>query len=122
MQLDSFSCVFCLSTQEETLEHLFWQCPFAQQCWGILNLSTVQGEGTFVNIMAIKDQLQSQFFMIAIVLMAWTIWQARNDMIFNNNQMHFQQCRESFFKELRLVALRMKVGLSNFFDQLILSL
>jgi hypothetical protein len=60
--------------------------------------------------------------MVAIILMAWTIWKARNDILFNNNQMHIQQCRAIFFKELWLVSLRVKVGLSHAFDQWILNL
>ena len=34
MQLDSFNCAFYGSAQEETVLHLFWGCPYAQQCWG----------------------------------------------------------------------------------------
>lgn len=102
MQLDSFNCVFCPSLVEERVEHLFWHCPFAQQWWGLLNLSTVQAEGTFQNILAIKNQLHSQFFMIAIILLCWTVWKARNEIIFNNN--------DFFFSESQIVSLRVKTG------------
>jgi hypothetical protein len=88
---------------EETVEHLFWHCPFAQQCWGILILNTIQARGTFKNVMAIKDQMQSQFFMVAAILMSWTIWWARNELIFNNNQVGIQDCKKIFFREAQLV-------------------
>lgn len=41
MALDSYNREIYTLLVEETVEHLFWHCPFAQQCWGILNLQTV---------------------------------------------------------------------------------
>ena len=41
MTLESYNCEICSLMVEETVEHLFWRCPFAQQCWEILNLQTV---------------------------------------------------------------------------------
>jgi hypothetical protein len=81
---------------EETVEHLFWDCPFAQQCWGLLNLQTIQGASSLQNVEAIKIQLHSQFFMVAVITMLWTIWKARNELIFNNNQIGLQDCRAFF--------------------------
>jgi hypothetical protein len=88
---------------EETVDHLFWHCPFAQQCWGLLNLATIQEDGVFENVLAIKEQMQNQFFMIAVILMSWTIWKARNEIIFNNNQLGIQECKGYFLKEVKLV-------------------
>jgi len=81
MTLDSYTCETCLTGEEETVQHLFWGCPFAQQCWGMLNLQTIQTGGTSENVLAIKDQMNNQFFMIAIIRMCWTIWRARNELI-----------------------------------------
>jgi len=117
MILDTYNCEICLPTEEETVDHLFWACPFAQQCWGILNLEVSQIGDTFTNILALKDQLNNQFFMIAIILMCWTIWTTRNGLVFNNRQMGIQECRNLFFKEIKLVSIRVKVGLSLAFDR-----
>ena len=54
--------------------------------------------------MAIKDQMHSQFFMVAVILMSWTIWKARNELIFNNNQIDIKECKNYFFKEAKLVS------------------
>lgn len=102
MTLKTYNCEICLMMAEETVEHLFWHCPFAQQCWRLLGL---------------KDQMQSQFFMVAVVLMSWTIWKARNEMIFNNNQLSIQECRDYFFKEVKLVSLRVKPSLLETYNQ-----
>jgi len=62
MQLDSFNCAFCAAAQEETVHHLFWGCPYAQQCWGTLDLQIAQDGDTVQNIHALRTQLRSQFF------------------------------------------------------------
>ena len=31
--LDDYNCVLCNSRCEETLFHLFFSCPFSQDCW-----------------------------------------------------------------------------------------
>jgi len=67
--------------------------------------------------MAIKDQMQSQFFMVTVILKSWTIWRARNELIFNNNQVGIQECKNSFLKEAKLVSLRVKASLSAIYDQ-----
>ena len=70
MQLDSFNCAFYISAQEESVHHLFWECSYAQQCWGTLDLQIIQDGNTVQNIQALRTQLRSQFFMIAIILMS----------------------------------------------------
>ena len=107
---------------EKTVEHLFWHCPFAQQCWGILNLNTIQAWGTFKNVIAIKDQRQSQFFMVAVILMSWTIWWARNELIFNNNQVGIQDCKKNSSEKQKKFLQRSTASLSAIFDQWIQNL
>lgn len=38
MELPSYDCVLYTASNEESLHHLFLQCPFAQQCWQLINL------------------------------------------------------------------------------------
>jgi hypothetical protein len=116
MQLQSYNCELCNQGVEETLEHLFLQCPFAQDCWGMLNLQLSAG-AVFENFRALKFQLNSKFFMEALILMCWVIWTARNELIFNANQFSLNDCRSFFFAETKLVGLRVKDGLSHEFDQ-----
>lgn len=122
MALDSYNCAICLTDEEETAQHLFWNCPFAQQCWGILNLQTIQTGDTSENILAIKDQLNNQFFMTAVIMMCWTIWTARNELIFRSNQISMQESKRLFFKEINLVSIRVKERLTESFEQCIQSL
>jgi hypothetical protein len=117
MQLESFNCAFCGSAQEETVLHLFWGCPYAQKCWGTLELQIAQDGETLQNIHALRTQLQSQFFMIVIILMSWTIWKARNEAVFNNRLMSIQECKRDFLMELTKVSCRIKTSISLQFEQ-----
>jgi len=55
-------------------------------CWSLIGV-TIPLDGIFPDIVAqIKDQLNSQFFMDAIILTCWVIWSARNDLIFRGIQ------------------------------------
>jgi hypothetical protein len=117
MHIDNYNCVLCNQGTEETTEHVFLHCPFAQQCWGLFNLVVSTVSGVIDNFNAIKRQLHSQFFMEAIILICWTIWTARNELIFKANQINLQDCRCNFFREVKLVGLRVKSSLSLQFDQ-----
>ena len=83
----------------------------------MLNLTTSLDNGILKKFSAFKDQIHSQFFMVAVIVMCWTIWLARNELIFNGNQVSIQDCRRVFLKEVRLVSLRVKTSLSILFDQ-----
>jgi len=36
---DGTACIMCTTGEQETIEHLFFECPFAQQCWTRLGIS-----------------------------------------------------------------------------------
>jgi hypothetical protein len=43
-----------------------------------------------------------------IILMAWSIWNTRNDWIFSGLDPSVQQCRDKFVREFSLLLLRAK--------------
>jgi hypothetical protein len=116
MELDSFDCVFCVNSVEETCQHLFLQCPFASQCWPIIQIeapiSTMFPEAST----QIKDQMQSQFFMATTILMCWSIWTARNKLIFEGVQPSIPAVKLSFQKEMLLLLHRVKDRLHENFQ------
>lgn len=75
IDLESFDCALCQTRSEETLEHLFLHYPFTQQRWNIINLAAMPNLDLLDNLEAFKVQFDSQFFMVAIILMSWTIGQ-----------------------------------------------
>lgn len=122
MHLDSFNCELCSLSIEESVEHLFLTCPFARQCWGIIGLDFPDDADFPAVVNIFKDQLNSEFFMVAVILLCWTIWSARNKLIFEGSQWSIQDCRVFFHKEILLISHRVIEGLSLQFDQWITSL
>lgn len=108
MALQDYNCVLCNVVVEESLAHLFLECPFAIQCWGMINIQIDQQADPFQNLQNFKDQLRVPFFMEIIVLMAWTIWRSRNDLIFRQINPTLQVARQNFRAELQLLLLRAK--------------
>ena len=94
MDLPSYDCVLCTQPPtEETLEHLFFKCDFAQACWFSLNLSIDTDDELFITLEHFKHQLGVNFYMEIIILMSWCIWVSRNDHIFQGIQPSISNCR-----------------------------
>ena len=55
MNLESYNCVLCNNSVEETLEHLFLHCNFARQCWNILGIVVPQN-ASFPSIVSTMDE------------------------------------------------------------------
>ena len=117
MHLETYNCELCQLATEETLHHLFLECPFARSCWGILNLD-IQPQSSFPEvILYFRDQLNSEFFLNAVILMCWTIWGPRNDVIFRGIGPNIHSSKLSFNRELALTAIRAKESISQTYNQ-----
>jgi hypothetical protein len=62
MEMEDYNCVLCNEQAEETVEHLFINCTFAQDCWRIINLSVDPTSNPLLNLESLKDQLNRPFF------------------------------------------------------------
>ena len=122
MALQDFNCVLCNAAVEESLSHLFVECPFATQCWGLINIQTNQHSDPFQNLQSFRDQLRVPFFMEVIILMAWTIWRSRNDLIFRQVNPSVLLALQNFKVELQLLLLRAKRSYSPGLGQRIANL
>lgn len=122
MLLQDYSCVLCISSDDESQDHLFLACPFALQCWAWINLQIDANLDAFQNLQNLKDQLHVPFFMEIIIIMCWVIWKARNDAIFRQLPPCFQRLKADFRAELQLLLLRAKRSYSPGFDPWIASL
>lgn len=108
MDLPSYNCVLCAADIEENMHHLFLQCPFAQQCWSLLHLHISDPTDLHSSLDSLNAQLHVPFFMDIVVLLSWSIWMARNDLIFRNVPPSLQNVKNTFQKEFTLVILRAK--------------
>ena len=108
MHLDSYNCVLCNMLVEESAHHLFVDHSFTRMCWDILNVD-IPLDGDFPNLaVEIKEQLNTWFFMEAIILLCWTIWIVRNELIFKGNGLNLVECRRVLMYELSLLKHKVK--------------
>jgi hypothetical protein len=108
MQLPDYTCVLCTYGLIESLFHMLLECPFAIQCWGLINITVQQNMDPSQTLQSFKDQLNVPFFMEAIIIMAWTIWSVRNDFIFRGIQPSIHGAKAKFTYEWRLLLYRTK--------------
>ena len=84
MLLDNYTCVLCPCQEDETIEHLFLNCPFAQQCWSCIGLQIQLHLDPMAILVDLGRQIAESFFMEVIMLMSWSIWTSCNNFIFKN--------------------------------------
>lgn len=96
MYLEDYNCAICSLSTEETLLHLFLDCPFAMQCWNTLGLSVQIFADPLDTITSFRMQLGVPFSMEIIISMSWTIWSVRNDAIFRNIQPTLPSAKRHF--------------------------
>lgn len=89
MVIDNYNCVICNDNVEETIKHLFIDCAFAKECCAVLGVNLLGNCSVPKISTTLRAQLQSDFFMVAIILMCCAIWTARNNLIFSGIQPNF---------------------------------
>lgn len=117
MELEDYNCPLCIGLIEESLVHLFFSCPFASLCWNWIQVHTSEQLDTFQNLELIKEQLRVPFFMEVILIMCWTIWKSRNDLIFSQVQPSLAQAKRFFKSEFALFLYRAKKSYFPFVSQ-----
>jgi hypothetical protein len=108
MPLESYSCVLCHLDVEESLNHLFFHCPFAMSCWNLQGLAHLIQADILDTLPLFKMHIHNQIFMEIIIAMFWAIWFARNDHIFRQKHHSLTSCKIVFRQELARVKLRAK--------------
>jgi hypothetical protein len=108
MILENYNCVLCSSQAEETLEHLFFHCPFAASCWALLAIHSLDALSRFQAVEAFKLVFNKEFFMEVFILLCWIIWIEKNDLIFKGLQPSAMKCKVNLKKELALLCFRVR--------------
>jgi hypothetical protein len=100
----------------------FSSVDLQKQCWEFINLHMPLNADfpDIINVM--RDNLQTQFFMSAIILLCWAIWSARNDLIFKGVQPSLPACKATFLGALQLLNNRVNSRRAQAFEQWSLSL
>jgi hypothetical protein len=119
LERNDYTCVLCSRGIEETTFHLFFSCPFSQECWRSLNI-VWNSQLNFFNMMdQARDNWHQGFFMETFLLACWHIWKQRNAFIFSRGLPSQQSWRAGFRQEAYLQAYRMKTAQKILFSSLI---
>jgi hypothetical protein len=103
-------CVMCDARADETVEHLFFTCSFARGCWNKLNV-------TWDHNLDIPDRILKAiekglvFYPEAILIAAWELWKARNDLIFQRHPATVDRWFGNFRNQCYLQAARFSTDL-----------
>ena len=79
-------CCFC--DQEEIIQHLFFDCPFAKVLWRIVHLPfsltpPINTTNLFGNRLNGVNQKDKQHIRVGVCATLWALWHVRNNFIFN---------------------------------------
>jgi hypothetical protein len=64
------------------LEHSFLECDLAKACWNLIGVKVNDSNDPYHIFEDFRRQLRVPFFMEIIIIMSWSIWMLRNDVIF----------------------------------------
>ena len=85
----SKKCCFC--DQDETIQHLFIECPLAKMVWRIVHMAfNIYPPKNITNLFGnwlrgVAKKLKAQI-RVGVCALLWAIWNVRNDYIFNRAQ------------------------------------
>ena len=113
MHLPDSNCALCSDKVEETLIHLFWDCPFALACWDIIAPERTRGISSFDEIVLISTRLPKDLALDIIVMSCWSIWSVRNDKIFRSAPPAIDSWKFHLSEGLWVVQLRAKEDKAN---------
>jgi hypothetical protein len=82
-------CGFC--TQQETIQHLFFDCPMARLVWGCVAVAFGINKPNSVQHLfgpwlRSFSKKQRNLVVIGVAALCWAIWISRNDLVFNKSQ------------------------------------
>jgi hypothetical protein len=110
---NDYSCPLCSSGEEETLEHLFFSCPFSVSCWDMLNINWNGGLQRIDKIIEAKSNFQGSLFFEIFVIAAWGIWKERNNWIFKNINPSRASWKSRTIADLNLLRFKVNQNLQN---------
>jgi hypothetical protein len=99
----SKKCVFC--HQDETINHLFFNCQFARSIWSITQIgSTLYPPQSVANFFGSwlngVDRRYKTFIRVGAIAIIWSLWLCRNDKIFHDTN---SSCLQVIYRSTALL-------------------
>jgi hypothetical protein len=104
------NCLMCNSLTEESMAHLFFSCPFVQQCWQHIGINWNLALEFMNMITSAQNSFHHSFFFEVLSIGYWNIWCRRNDLIFNNIALSFAKWKVDFLKDFAAYAQSKRDG------------
>jgi hypothetical protein len=108
---EGYSCVLCQNGMEETIEHLFFDCPSAAARWFVLGIVWDENPSIHEKLYLAKGEFQYPFFIEIFLIGAWCLWNERNAFIFNGEIPRIGSWKTTFKKEVSDHLFRIKQSL-----------
>ena len=106
--IQSYSCVLCNLDIEETSLHLFWDCPFALNCWNSICHGKNRGISVTDECMLSMATLPKEIATDIVIMGCWNIWMQRNGKIFKGIQPAETSWKHLLKKDLQVLGYRIK--------------
>lgn len=100
-------CVLCLAREEETIDHLLFNCEFAQKCWDKLSIDWVMEADIHSRFLRTKQQAGLPLFTEIFLIAAWELWKIRNRLVFDGIPASFPRWLQNFKDEAALQSHRL---------------
>jgi hypothetical protein len=108
---EGYNYVMCLDDKEETVEHLFFECPTAVCRWFSLGIVWDSDANLLHKVHLARRLFTLPFFMDIFLIAAWCLWKERNDYIFNNAPPSLATWKRSFKAAVKEHFIRIKSSL-----------
>lgn len=108
-------CIMCNTGELETIEHLFFNCPFAKECWQKIGFDWEENMELSDRLIRGQVMHNNPCFLEASLIAAWELWKLRNDKVFQRRDPSPSIWLCNFKNQCTLQCLRFKDDLRSSF-------
>jgi len=109
------TCIMCNSGQVETIEHLFFECQFAQDYWQKIGINWDLSRNIMDRLHQAATTHNIPCFTEAAIIASWELWKLRNDKVFQRRVPTLHLWFSNFKSQCLLQTCRFKEALKTSF-------
>ena len=117
-----FDCLLCGQQIEETVDHMFFTCPFSKACWEKIDIAWPEFDSRLDMLTQINESGRRHLFMEIFLTAAWSLWKERNNKHFRGFNPRIVSWLTRFKTDFGLLQYRVKETqisfVTNFCDSL----
>jgi hypothetical protein len=110
---EGYNCVLCQDNVEETVEHLFFECPAAISRWFAFGITWTDSVDLFQKLIIAREASPHSFFMEIFMISANCIWVERNAFILEGKAPSLSSWKAAFRHEVTNHLHRIKPSLHS---------